>query len=76
MGNLFWTPDFLRRRRYTDLLFEGRIPPPGRAAILALEPRPVPARRVPGTTDLTKALGGLLADVKHFGCATVYELKA
>ena len=30
-----------------------------------------------GTTDLTEVLGAGLADVrKHFGCATVYELKA
>ncbi len=76
VGNLFWTPDFLRRRLYTDLLFEGRISAAGARSIARSSHARFLLAGCRGTADLTKLLGGLLADVKHFGCATVYELKA
>jgi hypothetical protein len=75
VGNLFWTPDYFRRRQYTDLLFQGRIAPAAVRAIAKSSHARFLFAGCSGTTDLTDALGDLLADVHRFGCATVYELR-
>lgn len=77
IGNTFWSlPDPRRRRRKLRWLFY-RHPSPlqaqrfvlGTGARFVLAPCQV-------TTDLELALAPLLAGVHHFGCATVYTLRA
>lgn len=75
VGNLFWTPDYLRRRTYTELLFQGRLPPVAARAIVRSSHARFLFSGCRVAADLTDALGGMLADVKRFDCATVYELR-
>ncbi len=75
VGNLFWTPDYLRRRQYTDLLFQGRIAPVATRAIVQSSQARFILAGCTGTTDLTPVLRGLVTSIEHFGCATVYTLK-
>jgi hypothetical protein len=75
VGHLTWSPDFYRRATVVELLFAGRLPP-GQARQLV---RSTGARLLVsdchGRADLAPALGPLLATVKRFGCASVYELR-
>ena len=75
VGALSWTPDWDARVRETRALFEGDLPP---AEAQALARRSgarfafVDCR--PGLRDLRPVLGDVIARVRPFGCATVYDL--
>ena len=75
VGALSWTPDWDARVRTTRALFEGDLPP---AEAQALARRSgarfafVDCR--PGLRDLRPVLGDVIARVRPFGCATVYDL--
>ncbi|HEU0023811.1 MAG TPA: hypothetical protein VFQ12_04240 [Thermoleophilaceae bacterium] len=75
VGNLFWTPDYLRRRAYTQLLFQGFLAPPAVRAIARSSGARFMFTGCTGATDLEDALRPLLASVRRFDCATVYELR-
>lgn len=77
VGALSWTPDWSARVAETNELFEGEMPP-AEAQALA---RRSGARWVfvdcrPGLRDLRPVLGPVIAGVRQFGCATLYELRA
>jgi hypothetical protein len=76
VGNLFWTPDYLRRRAYTEILFRGRLAPAAARAIASASGSRFLLSGCDGRGDLSAALRPLLASVRRFGCATVYEIKA
>jgi hypothetical protein len=75
VGNLFWTPDYLRRRAYTEILFGGGLAPRGARAVARASGARFLLSGCDGRTDLSAALRPLLTSVRRFGCATVYELK-
>ena len=76
VGALSWTPDWAKRVRQTQALFEG---PMGAAQARALVRRSgarfafVDCR--PRLRDLTALLGPLVERVDRYGCATVYVLR-
>jgi hypothetical protein len=75
VGALSWSPNWNDRQRLANDLFEGRLTGERardfvrstNARFLFADCRPL--------TDLTRTLRPLLADVKRFGCATIYELR-
>jgi hypothetical protein len=77
VGALSWTPNWRTRQRLGDRLFEGEM---GAAEARALV-RSVPVSFLygdcrPGIVDLSDELRPLLAEVKRFGCARLYVLRA
>lgn len=75
VGAISWSPDFEKRRALSDSVFEGRITgEPARQFVLSTHARFLFAdcRKL---HDLSGELAGLLEQVKHFGCATVYVMK-
>jgi hypothetical protein len=76
VGHYYWTPGFEHRRSVTEALFDGRLP---RAQAVALVRDSRAAFLVSDCgrkrVDLQPQLGPLFARVRHFGCATVYELR-
>jgi hypothetical protein len=76
VGALSWSPDFSTRRKRADDLFEGRLTgAPALAFVRSTHARFLYAdcRKL---TDLTALLRPLLERVDHYGCATVYVLRA
>jgi hypothetical protein len=76
VGALSWTPDWERRVIETRALFEGSMPPATAQALA----RRSGARFAftdcrPGLRDLRPVLGRLIARVRPFGCATLYDLR-
>jgi hypothetical protein len=76
IGPFSWTPHWKERQRLADGLFEGRL----RGAAARAFVRSTNARWLfedcrPGLANLEPELRPLLARVKRFGCATVYELR-
>ena len=76
VGALSWTPEWVRRVRETNALFEGSMGP---AAAHELARRSG-ARFVfvdcrPGLRDLRTVLGPLVERARSFGCATLYDLR-
>ena len=75
VGALSWSPDFDRRRNRANRLFDGKMTP-GQARDFVTETR---ARFLldscRAAADLTSDLRPLLARVRDFGCARVYELR-
>jgi len=75
VGHLTWTPDYLRRQLFTDLLFRNELKPAVARALVRRSASRFLLSGCEGTPDLTPLLRPLLASVRRFGCATVYELK-
>jgi len=75
IGNLFWTPDFLRRRLFTDLVFAGRTKPAEAREIVRASGARFLLAGCEGTADLSEVLRPLLASVRRYDCATVYVLR-
>jgi hypothetical protein len=76
VGALSWTPHWSARVAETNALFEGAMGPAD-AQALARRSRArfafVDCR--PGLRDLRPLLGPLIARVRTFGCATLYDLR-
>jgi hypothetical protein len=76
VGAVLWTPDFTQRWKDAEALFDGRL---GVAESRALA-RSSGARFLlsdcRSRRPLDQTLRPLIAGVTHFGCATVYELRA
>ncbi len=76
VGDCLWSePRCMPRSEAADALFNGvmsRVP--AQRFVIRSKARFILASCAPHV-DLRHLLGGLIADVHHFGCATVYELK-
>jgi hypothetical protein len=75
VGNLFWTPDYLRRRAYTELMFHGALSRKGTRALVRYSGSRFVFSGCDGSVDLAPILRPMLASVRRFGCASVYEIK-
>jgi len=75
VGHLTWTPDYLRRQLFTGLLFRGEASDRAARTLVSHSGSRFLFSGCDGSTDLTGVLRPLLASVRHFDCATVYELK-
>ena len=75
VGNIFWTPDFLRRRLFTDIVFRGRLDAHGTRQVVRASGSRFLMSGCEDYADLSKLIGPLLQSVHRFGCATVYEIK-
>jgi hypothetical protein len=76
VGALSWTPDWERRVRRADAVFEGRVRGQAvRDLALASNARWLFGDCRPGLADLTADLRPILASVRRYGCATVWELR-
>jgi hypothetical protein len=76
VGALSWTPDWARRVRAADALFEGRLRgAAARAFVLSTHARFLFEDCRPHLVDLTAELRPLLESARRFGCATVWTLR-
>jgi hypothetical protein len=76
VGDCLWSePNCMPKSTETDTLFTGSLSPQAsRAFVRQTGARFVLASCVGPQADLTPKLGKLIVSVRHFGCATVYEL--
>lgn len=75
LGHLSWTPDFGERALEADALFTGRMAPaPARAFVRDTGAR-VLVSDCRGRVDLLPVLSPMVARVRRYGCAAVYELR-
>jgi hypothetical protein len=75
VGHLTWTPDYLRRQLFTDLLFQGQASRRAARTLVRRSGSRFLLSGCDGSADLSRVLGALLASVRRFDCATVYELR-
>jgi len=76
VGALSWTPDWDLRVRLTQKLFEDGMPAAqARHFVRATGARFVFTDCRPGLRDLDADLRPLIAQVRHFDCATLYVLR-
>ncbi len=75
VGNIFWTPDFLRRRLFTDIFFRGRLNAAGSQSVVRESGSRFLLSGCDGYADLSKLIAPQLQSVRRFGCATVYEIR-
>jgi hypothetical protein len=75
VGNIFWTPDFLRRRLFTDIFFRGRLDAAGSQRVVRESGSRFLLSGCDGYADLSELIGPQLLSVRRFGCATVYEIR-
>ncbi len=75
VGALSWSPNFDRRRDLANKLFNGKMSPTvAQDFVISTHARFLfSGCRL--AADLTRTLRPILADVRHYGCATIYELK-
>jgi hypothetical protein len=76
IGNIFWTPDFLRRRLFTDIFFRGRLDAAGSRSVVRESGSRFLLSGCDGYADLSRLIGPQLTSVRRFGCATVYEVRS
>lgn len=74
VGLQWWTPDFFERARQSDDLFAGKLPYPLARRLVLASGADFLLSDCKARTDLRAALGNLV-EVRHFGCATVYEVQ-
>jgi hypothetical protein len=76
VGHYYWTPNYANRKALAEALFDGRLAhspaiqfvrASGAAFLLS------DCRR--GRADLRAVLGPLIVQTRHFGCATVYDVR-
>jgi hypothetical protein len=75
IGNIFWTPDFLRRRLFTDIFFRGRLDAAGSQSVVRESGSRFLLSGCDGYADLSRLIAPQLISVRRFGCATVYEVR-
>lgn len=75
LGHRYWTPDAGNREAAARSLFAGELSPADARALVAGSGVTFLLSHCGSRTDLRPALGSLIARVRRFGCATVYELK-
>ena len=78
VGDCLWSePNCMPKSTAADTLFTGALSPQAsQTFVRQTGARFVLASCVAPQTDLTPKLGRLIVSVRHFGCATVYELRA
>ena len=76
LGHRYWTPDSGSREAAARSLFAGELSPRDAQALAASSGVTFLLSDCGSRTDLEPALRPLLANVRRFGCATVYELAA
>jgi hypothetical protein len=78
VGDCLWSePNCMPKSIAADQLFTGALSAQAsRTFVRQTGARFVLASCIPPQADLTHKLGKLLVSVRHFGCATVYELDA
>jgi hypothetical protein len=76
VGDCLWSePNCMPKSTEADTLFTGSLSPrASQTFVRQTGARFVLASCVPPQADLTPKLGKLIVSVRHFGCATVYEL--
>ena len=75
VGNIFWTPDFLRRRLFTDIFFRGRLDAEATQGVVRSSGSRFLMSGCAGYADLSRLIAPQLESVRRFGCATVYEIR-
>ena len=75
VGNIFWTPDFLRRRLFTDIFFRGRLDAEATQGVVRSSGSRFLMSGCAGYADLSRLIEPQLESVRRFGCATVYEIR-
>ncbi len=75
VGHTSWTPDFTSRVDETEALFGGRMRAPAARDLLRRSRAAFVLSDCNEPADLRPALGDAVADVRRFGCSTVYELR-
>ncbi len=75
VGHEFWSRDYGGRLALTDGLFNGTLPAPEARALVAVSGARLIVSSCAQNANLSPALGGLIASVRKFGCATVYVVR-
>lgn len=75
VGNYYWTPGYPERVQQAELLFSGALTRAQAGELLRASRAGFLASDCDGRADLTTLLEPWLREVRHFGCATVYELR-
>ena len=76
VGHPSWTRDLGERGHRADMLLRGRATPSEARAVVRESGAAFVLADCDRRADLRPALGELVREVRHFGCATVYELRA
>lgn len=76
VGHYYWTPDYPGRSALAAQLFNGQLSRAQAAQLLRVSKAAFLLSDCrPGRANLQPRLGGLIARVWRFGCATVYEVR-
>ena len=75
LGSYSWTPDFFRRISTTNNLFAGKLSPVEVDRVVRSSSARFVLSACNDNVNIAPALHSMLRSVRHFGCATVYELK-
>lgn len=76
VGHYYWTYNYFHRAAVTEALFDGQLARAQATALVrASRASFIAADCRPGRANLGPLLGNLIVRVRHFGCATVYEVR-
>jgi hypothetical protein len=75
VGHPTWSPDFGRRNAAVEALFAGRLGPDPARQLVRVSGARLLVADCRHRADLQPILGPLVAGVRRFGCATVYEVR-
>jgi hypothetical protein len=75
VGNIFWTPDYLRRRLFTDIFFRGRLDARATQGVVRSSGSRFLMSGCNGYADISPLIRPQLVSVRRFGCATIYEIR-
>jgi hypothetical protein len=75
VGHYYWTPNYERRRLLAADFFAGRLKRSEALRVLVDSRATFLLAGCPERGDVRRELGSMPVRVRHFGCATVYELR-
>ncbi|HEY5001239.1 MAG TPA: hypothetical protein VII15_05320 [Candidatus Cryosericum sp.] len=75
LGSFSWTPDFFKRITVANDLFSGRLSPSSVNRVVRSSTARFLLSDCNQHADLSSVLRPILGSVRHFGCATVYQLR-
>ena len=76
LGHYTWTPDYGTRLQQAEALFGGQMSAPQARKLVRNAGVAFVATDCRDQANLTMLLGPLVAHVRHFGCATVYDMRS
>jgi hypothetical protein len=77
VGDCLWSEPHCDTRQYlTEQMFTGKLPPPAVRDLVRSSGARFVLADCRTTVDLSRVLAPLLVSVRHFGCATVFEVNA